>query len=137
MEVASRTIGGECARLLTYGSGYDLETLVILKALGEEVSIRPLAAAAGVLMLPVPSAGVLRRIEGLQQAQRVAGIEEILISVREGYELVPLPEGGSYPGFIFAQGDTPAAVESALREAFGKLNIVLAPVFKMKDARTG
>ena len=137
MEVASRTIGGECARLLTYGSGCDLETLVIKKALGEEVTAQPLAAAAGVLMLPVPSAGVLRRVEGLQQAQRVAGIKEILISVREGYELVPLPEGGSYPGFIFAQGETPAAVESALRESFGKLNMVLAPVFKMKDVRNG
>jgi len=31
--------------------------------------------------------------------------------------LVPVPEGNRYLGFIFASGDTPEAVEAALRAA--------------------
>jgi hypothetical protein len=50
-----------------------------------------------------------------------------MISVREGYELVPLPEGGTYLGFMFAHANTPEEVESALREAHDCLNIVIAP----------
>jgi hypothetical protein len=69
----------------------------------------------------------LRRVEGVLAAQQLPGIDELLISVREGYELVPLPEGGSYLGFVFAHADTPAEVESALRDAHDCLNIVIAP----------
>jgi biotin carboxylase len=137
IEVASRTIGGECARMLTYGTGYDLETLVIKKALGEKVEVELQDEALGVLMLPIPGAGVLRRVEGLQAAQKVAGVEEILISVREGYELVPLPEGGSYLGFIFARASSPRLVEAALREAHSKMDIIVAPVFRMVDGSVG
>lgn len=133
IEVASRTIGGECARLLTYGAGHDLETLVIKKALDEPVSVSEQNDALGVLMLPIPGAGILRRIEGIQAAQKIQWIEEILISVREGYELVPLPEGGSYLGFMFARGPSPELVETALREAYSQLNIVVAPVIKISN----
>lgn len=34
-----------------------------------------------------------------------------------GSRVVPLPEGGEYLGFVFSRGDTPAAVEAALRRA--------------------
>jgi biotin carboxylase len=136
MEVASRTIGGECARLLTYGTGPDLETLVIKNALDEAVNVSEQNDALGVLMLPMPGAGILRRIEGIQAAQKIKWIEEILISVREGYQLVPLPEGGSYLGFIFARAPTPRLVEAALREAHSKMKIIVVPVFRMVDGRS-
>jgi hypothetical protein len=74
-------------------------------------------------------------VEGLLAAQRVPYIEDIEISVREGYELVPLPEGASYLGFIFARAPTPELAEQALREAHACLNIVVASVLKVeKDA---
>ena len=78
-------------------------------------------------MIPTPGAGTLRRVEGVLAAQQVPGIDDLLIAVREGYELTPLPEGGTYLGFMFAHGETPAEVESALREAHERLNIVIAP----------
>jgi len=40
---------------------------------------------------------------------------------------VPWPEGSRYPGFIFARGGTPAAVEAALREAHRRLAFVITP----------
>jgi len=127
LEVAARTIGGDCARLLSFGAGRSLEELVLRQALGWPLDLDPAGGAAGVLMIPTPGAGTLRRVEGVLAAQQLPGIDELLISVREGYELVPLPEGGSYLGFVFAHADTPAEVESALRNAHDCLNIVIAP----------
>ncbi len=128
LEVAARTIGGECARLLRFGAGGGLEELVIRRALGGADRAIPVEGAGGVLMLPTPQAGILRRVEGVLDASRVPGIEAVEISVREGYELVPLPEGESYLGFIFARAATPGLVEAALRQAHACLRVVTAPV---------
>jgi len=128
LEVAARTIGGECARLLRVGVESGLEERVIGQALGQAASAVPVVDAAGVLMLPIPRRGILRRVEGVLEASRVPGIEAVEISVREGYELVPLPEGESYLGFIFARAATPAAAEKALRRAYACLRVVTAPV---------
>lgn len=135
LEVASRTIGGDCARLLQFGTGHGLEDLVIAHATGRPLSIEPQDSAAGVLMIPISEAGILRRIEGITRARAVPFIEDIAISIREGYELVPLPEGGSYLGFIFAHAPTPAQAEAALRQAHEELRIVVAPVMPMQDLR--
>lgn len=130
LEVAARTMGGLCARLLRFGTGYGLEELVLIHALGLHVSTQTSAGAAGVLMIPIPAAGILRRVEGIRAAEQVAHIEEVVISVRAGNELVPLPEGTSYLGFIFARAPTPAAAEAALRTAHACLNIIVAPLWK-------
>lgn len=127
LEVAARTIGGDCARLLSFGAGRCLEELVLRQALGWPLDLIPRGGAAGVLMIPTPGAGILRRVEGVLAAQQVPGVDDLIISVREGYELVPLPEGGSYLGFVFAHADTPAEVECALRGAHDCLDIVIAP----------
>lgn len=127
VEIAARTIGGDCARLLSFGAGRTLEELVLRHALGWPLELKPRAGAAGVLMIPTPGAGMLRRVEGVLAAQQVPGIDDLVIAVREGYTLTPLPEGGSYLGFMFAHADTPEEVESALRQAHTCLNIVIAP----------
>jgi biotin carboxylase len=135
IDLASRTIGGDCARLLRFGTGQTLEDLVIAHAVGNPLPVMPPAGGAGVLMIPIPAAGILRRIEGITQARAVPWIDDILISIREGYELVPLPEGASYLGFIFAHAPTPAAAEAALREAHAKLKFVVAPLMVLEDRR--
>lgn len=136
VEMAARTIGGDCARLLSFGTGQCLEDLVLRQALGEPIETPAPSGAAGVLMIPVPGAGVLRRVEGVMAARRVSGIEDVVIAVREGYELVPLPEGGSYLGFLFALGESPETVEQALRKAHACLNFVLAPVWHIERSGT-
>lgn len=134
LEIAARTIGGLCARLLRLGTGYGVEELVLAQAMRRRLKFAPTKGGAGVLMIPIPKAGILRRVEGVAAAQAVPGVEEVVIYVREGYELVPLPEGASYLGFIYARGDTPAAAEVALRQAHACLNIVVAPLFQAKVA---
>jgi len=135
IEVAARTIGGECARLLNFGTGHSLEELVIAHATGQSLPIKRATDAAGVLMIPITKAGSLRRIEGITRARAVPFIEDILINIRDGYELVPLPEGSSYLGFMFACAPTPDQVEAALRAAHAELKIVVAPVMRITDER--
>ena len=88
----------------------------------------------GVMMIPIRQAGLLRRVEGILAARKVPYIEKIDIVINEGHELVPLPEGNQYLGFIFAQADTPDTVVAALKAAHEKLNFVTAPVIKLQSA---
>ncbi len=139
IEIAGRTIGGDCARLFAFGSGTSLEHLVLRRALGRapgvsDAPFRDAGRAAGVLMIPTPGAGTLRRVEGVMAASRIPGIREVSITVREGYELTPLPEGGTYLGFVFALGEDPADVENSLRRAQETIRVVLAPSLAVEVA---
>ena len=134
LEVAARTIGGLCARLLRVGTGFGVEELVLAHAMRRRLTLAADEGGAGVLMIPIPQAGILRRVEGVAAARAVPGIEDVIIYVREGYELVPLPEGASYLGFIYARADTPAAAEAALRCAHAHLRVVVAPLFQARVA---
>ena len=126
IEVAARTIGGLCARTLRFGTGMSLEELVIRHAIGQQVEeLQREQQAAGVMMIPVPKAGILGEVRGKTAAYCVDGIVEVNITIPIGGEVVPLPEGARYLGFIFARAETPEAVESALREAHRQLEFVI------------
>ena len=107
---------------------------MLLQALGKPVEIPALKYSIGVLMIPIPSQGILRRVEGISDAKKIEYITDVGISVREGYELVSLPEGSSYLGFVFAKAPTVDLVEAALRAAHDCLNIVIAPSIKLNRA---
>ena len=126
IEIAARTIGGLCARTLRFGTGMSLEELVIRHAIGQQVEeLQREQQAAGVMMIPVPKAGILGEVRGKTAAHCVEGIAEVNITIPIGGEVVPLPEGARYLGFIFARAETPEAVERALREAHRRLAFVI------------
>lgn len=126
IEIAARSIGGLCARTLRFGTGISLEELIIRHAIGMEVeSLQRERQPAGVMMIPIPHAGVLREVRGKTDSEKVSGIEEVTISIPIGQEVLPLPEGARYLGFIFARSSTPEGVEAALREAHRRLEFVI------------
>ena len=128
IEVAARSIGGLCSRTLRFGTGMTLEELILRQALGLPTqTLEREAAAAGVMMLPVPRAGTLRAVRGVEDARSVAGIEDVAITVHVGQALEPLPEGWQYLGFIFARGAKPDEVENALRDAEARLRFEIGP----------
>jgi biotin carboxylase len=127
LEIAPRSIGGLCSRTLRFGTGMTLEELILRHALGRPISsFDRERRAAGVMMIPSPRAGRLRAVRGEDDASAVAGIEDVTITAHREQELVPLPEGWQYLGFIFARGETPAAVEAALRDAHARLSFEIA-----------
>ena len=132
IDIAARTIGGLCARALRFGEGADdrapLEEIVLRHAAGLPIaSFEREAAASGVMMIPIPRAGRLRAVHGREEARAVPHVQDVVITVAAGRELVPVPEGAEYLGFIFARAETPEAVESALREAHAALRFEIEP----------
>jgi formate-dependent phosphoribosylglycinamide formyltransferase (GAR transformylase) len=122
LEVAARPIGGLCARVLP-----GLEELILRHAAGEIDGALALSTpAAGVMMIPIPREGVYLDVEGLQRALAEPGIEDVIVTAKQGQKLIPLPEGASYLGFIFARAATPDAVEEALRNSHRQLRFEIA-----------
>jgi len=129
LEVAARPIGGLCARALRFGrAAMSLEELLLRHALGESPDAwRREESASGVMMIPIPRRGVLRRVEGMDEARAVAGVEDVRITAKIDQRLVPLPEGASYLGFVFARAADPRDVEAALRAAHARLRFAIDP----------
>jgi len=151
LEVAARPIGGLCARALRFESDekrgrtpfseessekgvrplfsqITLEELLLRHALGESpAGWTREDRASGVMMIPIPHRGVFRHADGLDDARAVDGIDDIRVTAKADQLLVPLPEGASYLGFIFARADRPDNVDRALRAAHGHLRFAIDP----------
>jgi L-amino acid ligase C-terminal domain 2/ATP-grasp domain len=122
VEVAARSIGGLCSNTLRFGDGDRLEEIIVRQAAGMGVgSLQREQRPAGVMMIPIPSAGRLRSVRGVAEAEAVAGIDAVNISIPVGQPVVPPPRATQYLGFIFAHADTPETVEAALRQAHAQL----------------
>lgn len=131
VEIAGRSIGGLCSRTLGFRGGVSLEELILAQACGLPIEPTRHNGATGVMMIPIPGSGVLRRVQGIEAAHAVPLVDDVVISVTPGYPLIPLPEGESYLGFIFASGPGPAEVEAALRTAHTKLSIRIDPEIRV------
>jgi formate-dependent phosphoribosylglycinamide formyltransferase (GAR transformylase) len=135
LEAAARPIGGLCARVLRFETPHcTLEELLLRHALGGDVSSATLAAGShGVMMIPIPRAGVYRGVQGLEDARRVPGVEDIVVTAKEGHEMFPLPEGSAYLGFLFFRGPSNDTVLDGLGEAHRYLRFIFStplPVVK-------
>ena len=143
LEVAARPIGGLCARALRFvrntsrvdeslqipnpESPITLEELLLRHALGESPEgWKREAQASGVMMIPIPRRGILRAVEGTRAARAVRHVDDLRITAKMEQLLVPLPEGASYLGFIFAGAGRPDDVETALRAAHAQLHFEIA-----------
>jgi biotin carboxylase len=127
LEVAARSIGGLCGRVLKHVLGMSLEELILRQAIGEPRAIAGDGGAAGVMMIPTPRRGIYHGIEGLAAAQSVPGITSVAITAEQGQIVAPPPDGASYLGFIFSRAASPAEAEHALRAAHLQLHIDIRP----------
>lgn len=127
LEIAPRGIGGLCGRVLTATLGMTSAEIVLRHAIGLPLPTPDRVAAAGVMMIPIPVAGIFRRVEGVDAARAVPGISAVEITARSGQLIAPPPEGAGYLGFLFSRADTPAAAEAALRDAHAALAVHIQP----------
>jgi biotin carboxylase len=126
IDLASRSIGGRCSKVLHFRSGRSLEEIVLLAALGDDLGELELESGArGVMMMPIPRAGTVRSVAGQREVLSRPGIDGVELSVPLGGPVVPLPEGDRYLGFIFAHGQDTRAVTAELRAAYQDLRIVI------------
>ncbi len=121
LEIAARSIGGLCGRMLRHALGMSLEELILRHALHLPLPQAQHGQAAGVMMIPIPRRGIYLGVRHLEDALQVADISDIQITADPGQTIAPPPEGASYLGFIFARGISSDAVEHALRQAHQRL----------------
>jgi hypothetical protein len=143
LEIAARPIGGLCARALRFVESENqalenenthepasivLEELLLLHSLDLQVGVwMRERTASGVMMIPVPSSGILESVQGEEAARETPGITELLITARLHDYIEAWPEGASYLGFLFAVAETSREVEQTLREAHAKLRFTMTP----------
>jgi biotin carboxylase len=130
LEVAARPIGGLCSRVLRFGADgqMSLEELLLRHACGEQVDeTRRERSAAAVMMVPIPKRGIFKRVDGVEEARAVQYVDDVQITVKTDQLLEPLPEAGSYLGFIFARAPRPPDTENAVREAHRRLSFAIDP----------
>ena len=144
LEAAARPIGGLCSRVLSFEEAVDgghaprgsLEHVLLRHALGEPVDrVRRETAGAAVMMVPIPRRGMLRGVSGEEAAREVDGVTEIRITAKLGQILEPLPEAGSYLGFIFARGETARDAEAAVRGAHARLHFDISKEIAVAGGR--
>jgi biotin carboxylase len=130
LEVAARPIGGLCSAVLRFGPEGDstLEELLLRHARGDDVStLDRERAAAAVMMIPIPRRGVFKRVDGVEAARSIPYVEDVRVTAKKDQLLEPLPEAGSYLGFIFARAPSPETAETAVRTAHGRLMFAIDP----------
>jgi biotin carboxylase len=133
VELAARTMGGHCSRALPFRNGFTLEDVILSHAVGLDVKkFERTDGAHGVMMIPIPGEGILRRVNGIPAAESVPNVSGVMITIEEGEIITPLPEGHKYMGFIFAHGETPDGVESSLRRAHGCLSFDLDAIARIR-----
>ena len=121
LEIAARSIGGLCGRMLRHALGMSLEELLLRHALDLPLPELAPSSASGVMMIPIRKRGLYQGVQNIEAARALPHITEIQITAELNALLLPAPEGASYLGFIFAQADTPQAAEQALRAAHSLL----------------
>ena len=154
LEAAARPIGGLCARALRFESAIpnesaspnppsaipnpqspiplSFEELLLRHALGDDLAAWDRERdASGVMMIPIPERGIFRGVDGIDEARAVPHVEDVRITAKADQLLVPLPEGASYLGFIFARAADPSLVERALRNAHARLAFRIEPEFPL------
>jgi hypothetical protein len=131
---------GEALEEENLGNGsrhpHTLEEILLRHALGEpSTNWTRESSAAGVMMIPIPRRGILREVNGIDAAEAIAGIESVHITAKLDQLLLPLPEGASYLGFIFARAESPDEVERALRAAHRTLNFTIDPELRVLQSQ--
>ena len=134
LEVAARSIGGLCGRVLTHSLGMSLEELILRQVVAEPLAIAGEGGAAGVMMIPISRRGIYHGLKGQAAAQSVPGVTEVTITAETGQIITPPPDGASYLGFIFARAASPADAETALRIAHRRLHFDIRPEYPATEA---
>ena len=88
-------------------------------------------------MIPIPGRGFFRGVSGVDAARAVTHIEDVVVTAKPGQLLLPLPEGSSYLGFIFARADRGANVDRALRTSHECLEFSISQGLRMVQSANG
>ena len=130
IELAARASGGYfCTREIPLNTGVDFIGAVIKIALGEHLDpneLIPKRLTPIVQRYAFPEPGRVTRVAGLEDARRVPGIEELIVTVAPGDEISTPTHSGCTAAMVLATGNNIAAARSAAAAALAALRIETA-----------
>jgi biotin carboxylase len=130
IELAARASGGYfCTREIPLNTGVDFIGAVIKLALGEHVDpaeLEPKRQTPIVQRYAFPAPGRVMRIAGLDEARRVAGVEEVIVTVAPGDDIASPTHSGCTAAMVLATGKSVAHARASAAAALAALRIETA-----------
>ncbi|MDX6618354.1 MAG: hypothetical protein QOK36_740 [Gaiellales bacterium] len=126
MEVAARLGGGHDGELCAAALGVDLSAAAVLAALGRGPgSLQPERDRAAVVRFLIAPPGRLVRVEGLDEARALRGVELAYSYRAPGARITRLSRGPDRAGFVLASGSSRVQAEAAARAAEAAIRFVV------------
>ena len=124
VELGAR-LGGDCitTHLVPLSTGVNMVECCIRIALGEKPDIEPKWNKGSAIRYFQQHAGVVKSIEGIEEAEKVPGVKQISIVHGVGEEVTEVTSSGARMGFVIAQDENAEKAVADCYEALGKINI--------------
>lgn len=130
IELAARLSGGFfCTREIPLNTGVDFIGCAIKVALGEPVSpeeLEPKASNAVIQRYAFPKPGRVVSIGGAEEARKIAGVTEVVITAKPGDVILPAGDKRPSAAMVLATGPSRDAALAAANDALARLRIQTA-----------
>ncbi|NWH08254.1 MAG: ATP-grasp domain-containing protein [Alphaproteobacteria bacterium] len=130
IELAARLSGGYFStREIPLNTGVDFVGCVIRMAMGERVTpqdLTPRYRKPVIQRYVFPEPGRIIRIAGIEEAERLPGIEEIVVSLNPGDIVPPPTSSAARAAMILATGDTRDQALAAANAAVARIKVETA-----------
>lgn len=124
VEIGAR-LGGDCitTHLVPLSTGVDMVECCIHIALGEKPDIVPKFNKGAAIRYFNQTAGVVRSIEGITNAEQVEGVQQISIVHGAGESITKVTDSASRMGFVIAQGADATQAVNICEQALSQIHI--------------
>ena len=126
VELGAR-MGGDCitTHLVPLSTGVDMVGCTIRLACGETIDIQPKRNKGAAIRYFDAHNGVIKAIEGISEAERIAGVQEISIVHQVGEKIGEIGSSADRVGFVIAQAETAGEAVEVCNDAMSKIIIAI------------
>jgi cysteine synthase A len=126
IELNGRLAGGMIPELIRAATGVDLLEQQVRAVAGQPVRLDPdRSRQAGIRFLTASRAGRLVGVTGIERAERVPGIDRVVLTGAVGGQVRPVRDAYDRLGYVIAVGDTREQVQAALDAAAGMVEVLV------------
>lgn len=129
IEINGRPAGGMIPELVQLASGIDLLSEQIRDASGSPVKLTGREHGfAGVHFLTAARPGILRDVEGVPEAERLPGVDRVVVTAQPGRSVGPARNAYDRLGYVIASGPSRTSIIETLDRASRIIRIGLKPI---------
>lgn len=129
VELGAR-MGGDCitTHLVPLSTGIDMVRATIDTACGKVPDIQQKFSKGSAIRYFRTSAGLLRSVEGIEDAKRIPGVREVTVVKETGTEITDIGSSVDRVGFVIAQADTAEEAVKICEQAIDRITITVEPI---------